>query len=99
MPLISSLRCALQYSGWSQACCQCIVSHESGGNGNAVNQNSGGSLDVGLWQVNTQNWASCSGGSPPVSQESVLSSLLSSPMVSISACAVHAACLTRGCAD
>ena len=23
------------------------------------------SFDVGLWQVNTQNWNSCSGGSPP----------------------------------
>ena len=44
---------------------QCIMSHESGGNANAVNQNVGGSLDVGLWQINTQNWASCSGGSPP----------------------------------
>ena len=41
------------------------MSHESGGNTNAVNQNTGGSLDIGLWQINTQNWASCSGGSPP----------------------------------
>lgn len=38
---------------------------ESGGNGNAMNQNTDGSFDVGLWQVNTQNWNSCSGGSPP----------------------------------
>eukprot|EP01101_Sappina_pedata_P000602 TRINITY_DN107_c0_g1_i2.p2 TRINITY_DN107_c0_g1~~TRINITY_DN107_c0_g1_i2.p2 ORF type:complete len:202 (-),score=42.75 TRINITY_DN107_c0_g1_i2:112-717(-) len=54
-----------KYSGWSQSCCQCIVSHESGGNANAVNQNVGGSLDVGLWQINTQNWASCSSGRAP----------------------------------
>jgi hypothetical protein len=38
---------------------------ESGANANAVNQNSGGSLDVGLWQINSQNWGSCSGGGPP----------------------------------
>ncbi len=38
---------------------------ESGGNANAVNQNSGGSYDVGLWQINDMNWASCSGGSAP----------------------------------
>jgi len=37
------------------------MKHESGGNANAVNQNSGGSFDVGLWQVNSGNWASCSG--------------------------------------
>ena len=54
-----------KFSKWNQKQCQCIVSHESGGNGNAVNQNRGGSLDVGFWQVNTQNWASCSGGKPP----------------------------------
>eukprot|EP00128_Syssomonas_multiformis_P009133 Colp12_sorted_trinity150504_noHs@11832 len=50
---------------WNQAHCQCIMKHESGGNANAVNQNSGGSFDVGLWQVNSGNWASCSGGSAP----------------------------------
>jgi hypothetical protein len=44
-----------------QANCQCIMSHESGGNGNAVNENSNGSFDVGLWQINDYNWNSCSG--------------------------------------
>ena len=29
--------------------CQCIMNAESAGNANAVNQNSGGSYDVGLW--------------------------------------------------
>ena len=51
-----------QYSGWSQTQCQCIMNAESGGNANAVNQNTGGSLDVGLWQINSMNWASCSSG-------------------------------------
>lgn len=38
---------------WNQACCKCIVSHESGGNANALNYNSNSSTDVGLWQINT----------------------------------------------
>ena len=50
---------------WNQACCKCIVSHESGGNGNALNYNTNGSFDVGLWQINKVNWDSCSGGSAP----------------------------------
>jgi hypothetical protein len=54
-----------KWSGWHQASCECIMQHESGGNANAVNQNTGGSLDVGLWQVNSMNWDSCSGGRPP----------------------------------
>ena len=29
--------------------------------------NTNGSDDVGLWQVNSSNWASCSGGSAPCS--------------------------------
>lgn len=54
-----------QYSGWSQSCCQCIVQHESGGNSHAQLHNTNGSDDVGLWQVNSMNWASCNGGRPP----------------------------------
>ena len=53
-----------QYS-WSQSCCKCIVTHESGGNANAVNYNSDASSDVGLWQINALNWGSCSGGQAP----------------------------------
>ena len=53
------------YSDWSQECCQCIVNAESSGNANAMNENNDGSFDVGVWQVNTQNWASCNGGNPP----------------------------------
>jgi hypothetical protein len=55
-----------KYSGWKQSSCQCIMSKESGGNANAANQNgAGGSYDVGLWQINDMNWASCSGGKAP----------------------------------
>ena len=54
-----------KYSGWKQSSCECIMKAESGGNANAVNQNSGGSYDVGLWQINDMNWASCSGGKAP----------------------------------
>lgn len=50
---------------WNQANCQCIMNAESGGNANAVNQNSGGSYDVGLWQINDFNWNACSGGAAP----------------------------------
>eukprot|EP01121_Diplochlamys_sp_Union-15-3_P016253 TRINITY_DN54_c0_g1_i1.p1 TRINITY_DN54_c0_g1~~TRINITY_DN54_c0_g1_i1.p1 ORF type:complete len:136 (+),score=20.29 TRINITY_DN54_c0_g1_i1:82-489(+) len=50
---------------WNQACCQCIMRHESGGNAHAQNDNTNGSSDVGLWQINTVNWASCSGGVAP----------------------------------
>lgn len=37
---------------WNQACCKCIVSHESGGNANSMNYNTNGTFDVGLWQIN-----------------------------------------------
>lgn len=50
---------------WNQACCKCVVSHESGGNANALNYNTNGSTDVGLWQINNVNWASCSSGKAP----------------------------------
>ena len=45
-----------RYSGWNQAHCQCIVQHESAGNSHAVNENTNGSLDVGVWQINSVNW-------------------------------------------
>ncbi len=50
---------------WNQNCCKCIVSHESGGNANAMNYNTNGTFDVGLFQINHINWAGCSGGSAP----------------------------------
>ena len=50
---------------WSQSCCKCIVSHESGGNANALNLNTNGSYDVGLWQINDVNWGQCSSGKAP----------------------------------
>jgi hypothetical protein len=54
-----------QFSGWNQGCCQCIVSHESGGNANAANYNTDSSYDVGLWQINSVNWGQCNGGNMP----------------------------------
>jgi hypothetical protein len=55
-----------QYGGWDQGQCQCIVNAESSGNANADNYNPGGNTyDVGMAQVNTINWSSCSGGNPP----------------------------------
>ena len=45
--------------------CVVLCSHESRGNANAVNQNAGGSYDVGIWQVNSRNWGVCSGGRAP----------------------------------
>ena len=58
--------------GWNQGCCKCIVSHESGGNTNAMNYNSNGSFDVGFWQINDFNWNACSGGNPPCDLQSNL---------------------------
>eukprot|EP01088_Endostelium_zonatum_P014848 TRINITY_DN33_c0_g3_i1.p1 TRINITY_DN33_c0_g3~~TRINITY_DN33_c0_g3_i1.p1 ORF type:complete len:135 (+),score=13.50 TRINITY_DN33_c0_g3_i1:74-478(+) len=49
---------------WNQACCRCIVSHESGGNAHAANYNTNGSFDVGVFQINRVNWA-CNGGNAP----------------------------------
>ena len=60
----ASSYCAM-YSDWSQSCCECISQHESSQNANAVNCNSNGSIDAGLYQINSVNWASCSGGSAP----------------------------------
>jgi len=62
---ISPAEACASFNGWSQSCCQCIVNHESGGNQNAMNQNTDGTFDVGLWQINARNWASCNGGQPP----------------------------------
>jgi len=61
-----------KYSGWSQGCCKCIVEAESGGDAHACNKNSNGSIDVGLWQVNSCNWASCNGGNAPCDPSSNL---------------------------
>ena len=61
-----------QHSGWSQKCCECIASHESGGNANAENYNENGSYDIGLYQVNDINWGVCSGGQPPCNPQTNL---------------------------
>eukprot|EP01106_Pelomyxa_sp_JSP_P013420 TRINITY_DN4004_c0_g1_i1.p1 TRINITY_DN4004_c0_g1~~TRINITY_DN4004_c0_g1_i1.p1 ORF type:complete len:129 (-),score=14.04 TRINITY_DN4004_c0_g1_i1:74-460(-) len=56
--------CAM-YTGWNQKNCQCMVTTLSGGNYHACNINSGGTQDIGFWQVNSTTWASCSSGNPP----------------------------------
>jgi len=62
-----------QYGGWNQDQCRCIVSHESSGNAHAANYNPGGNTyDIGVWQVNTINWSTCSGGNPPCDQSTNL---------------------------
>ncbi len=61
-----------RYTGWSQACCQCIARAESGGNSHAQLHNTNGSDDVGLWQINSSNWPSCSGGAAPCSVDANL---------------------------
>ena len=63
--MVAAAEWCAKWSGWNQAMCQCIVSHESGGNANACGKNTDSSYDVGLWQINSFNWASCSGGSAP----------------------------------
>lgn len=63
---------------WNQACCQCIVSHESGGNANAINYESDGSYDVGLWQINQINWGQCNGGNIPCTPQSNLNCAINS---------------------
>lgn len=50
---------------WNVSCCKCIVSHESGGNAHAMNHNTNGSTDVGLWQINSVNWGGCNGNKAP----------------------------------
>jgi len=61
-----------QWTGWSQDCCRCIVSHESGGNGHAMNYNTNGSFDVGVFQINQINWGACNGGKIPCDWQSNL---------------------------
>eukprot|EP00761_Pharyngomonas_kirbyi_P011671 gb/GECH01011697.1/.p1 GENE.gb/GECH01011697.1/~~gb/GECH01011697.1/.p1 ORF type:complete len:141 (+),score=24.25 gb/GECH01011697.1/:1-423(+) len=61
-----------KFSGWNQACCRCIVKEESGGNAHALNYNTNGSFDIGLWQINSINWNSCNGGNPPCDPKSNL---------------------------
>jgi len=58
--------------GWSVTCCQCIANAESSGNANAINDDDGEtSVDVGVFQINTVNWA-CNGGNPPCDPNSNL---------------------------
>jgi len=58
--------------GWDQRCCTCIVTNESDGDANAANQNTNGSFDAGLFQINDVNWGQCNGGSAPCDVQSNL---------------------------
>ena len=57
---------------WNQANCECIVRHESAGNAYAQHMNRDGTYDVGLWQINQNNWSACSGGRAPCDPNSNL---------------------------
>ena len=50
---------------WNQACCKCIVSHESGGNANAMHFSENQTFDIGLFQINKIHWAACNQGNTP----------------------------------
>ena len=63
-PLKVDIEATCRKYSWSQTCCKCIIQKESGGNGHAVNYNTNGSFDVGVFQINKVNWG-CNGGSPP----------------------------------
>jgi len=70
--IVSKSEWCAKYSGWSQSSCECIMNAESGGNANVINQNRGGSYDVGLWQINDANWGQCNGGAAPCSPQANL---------------------------
>eukprot|EP00826_Nyctotherus_ovalis_P050324 TRINITY_DN6154_c0_g1_i11.p1 TRINITY_DN6154_c0_g1~~TRINITY_DN6154_c0_g1_i11.p1 ORF type:complete len:153 (+),score=17.50 TRINITY_DN6154_c0_g1_i11:143-601(+) len=50
---------------WNFKCCVCVVRTQSSGNASAQHFNHNGSFDVGLFQINEINWASCNDGRPP----------------------------------
>ncbi|PRP80637.1 hypothetical protein PROFUN_10692 [Planoprotostelium fungivorum] len=54
-----------QWKGINLRCCNCIANAESSGNANAMHGNGDGSIDVGLFQINSVNWKSCNGGRAP----------------------------------
>ena len=61
-----------QYS-WNKAFCECIITHESAGNANAINYNADdNTYDIGLFQINTLNWGFCNSGNPPCAIENNL---------------------------
>ena len=51
-----SILCS-KFSSWSQTCCECIVSQESGGNANAINNTHDGQYKVGLFQIPSNLWS------------------------------------------
>jgi hypothetical protein len=45
-----------QFPGWDEKCCKCVV-NGSKGNANAEKEREDGTSDVGLWQINSNEWA------------------------------------------
>ncbi|CAF2709212.1 unnamed protein product [Rotaria sp. Silwood2] len=62
---VSAASYCSQYTDWNQQCCECIVQAESKGNANAMNYNRDGTWDIGLFQINQRNFASCNSGQYP----------------------------------
>ena len=56
----------------SLSACLCVVKGESGGNANAELYSSANDVDIGLFQINTYNWAFCNNGQPPCDLETNL---------------------------
>jgi hypothetical protein len=44
------------FPGWDEKCCACIARRESKGNANAETKREDGSVDIGLWQINENEW-------------------------------------------
>ena len=50
---------------WDQKCCECIINTSSNGNSNSILDGHDGTFDVGLFHINTYNWAKCNAGNAP----------------------------------
>jgi len=46
------------FSGWDQGQCQCIIENECNGGVHCANSNTDGSIDVGVFQINSIHWSS-----------------------------------------
>ena len=54
---------------WEQNCCECVIRISSNGNSNSILNGRDGTYDIGLFHINTYNWAYCNNGKPPCSIE------------------------------
>ena len=44
------------FPGWDEKCCECVVRKESKGDANAAVKRHDGKVEVGLWQINSDQW-------------------------------------------